>query len=242
MCVLLISRMKRNNIDIRHMQILYEDNHIIAVNKESGELIQGDKSGDEPLSEKVKKYIAEKYKKPGDVFLGIVHRIDRPVSGVVVFARTSKALRRLNELFRDKEISKKYLTIVKERPPAEKGMLTAFLKKNEKQNKSYIYATEVNGSKKASLTYNLLCRTDRYYLLEIDLISGRHHQIRCQLADAGCPVKGDLKYGYSRSNEDGGISLHSWKLSFIHPVKKEKIEIIAPLPAKDIWPIVAKSM
>lgn len=218
------------------MNILYEDNHIIALNKESSELIQGDSTGDETLSDRVKGYLAHKYNKPGDVFLGVVHRIDRPVSGVIVFARTSKALSRLSKMFREKDVSKKYLAVVRDRPPAEEGELFNYLKKNEKQNKSYAYDKQVKGSKEATLGYKLLSRTDRYYLLEVDLYTGRHHQIRCQLANAGCPVKGDLKYGFPRSNNDGSISLHAWKLSFVHPVKKHRIDLTAPLPGSDIWP------
>lgn len=217
------------------MNILYEDNHIIAVNKQCGELVQGDSTGDSTLSDKVKKYLAGKYNKPGDVFLGVVHRLDRPVSGLVLFARTSKALTRLNRMFREKEITKKYIAVVRDRPPAEEGKLKHWLKKNEKQNKSYAYDREVKGSKEALLSYKLASRTDRYYVIEVDLHTGRHHQIRCQLAAAGCPIKGDLKYGFPRSNNDGSISLHAWKLSFVHPVRKEKIEIVAPLPAGDIW-------
>ncbi|MCA1756017.1 MAG: RluA family pseudouridine synthase [Bacteroidales bacterium] len=221
------------------MEILYEDNHLIAVNKKVSELVQGDKTGDATLADRVKEYIRVKYKKPGEAFIGIVHRIDRPVSGVVLFARTSKALTRLNEMFREQQISKKYLAIVKERPPAEEGTLVNFLKKNEEQNRSYAYPEKVKGSREASLSYLLIGHSNRYYLLEIDLHSGRHHQIRCQLAHAGSPVKGDLKYGYSRSNEDGGISLHARSLSFVHPVTKEKILIKAPLPGNDIWPLFA---
>lgn len=217
------------------MNILYEDNHIIVVNKQCCELVQGDSTGDTTLSDKVKKYLADKYNKPGDVFLGVVHRLDRPVSGLVLFARTSKALTRLNRMFREKEITKKYIAVVRDRPPAEEGKLRHWLKKNEKQNKSYAYEREVKGSKEALLTYKLASRTDRYYVIEIDLHTGRHHQIRCQLAAAGCPIKGDLKYGFPRSNNDGSISLHAWKLSFVHPVKKGKMEIVAPLPSGDIW-------
>ena len=217
------------------MDILYEDNHIIAINKRCCELVQGDSTGDEALSDRVKKYLAVKYNKPGDVFLGVVHRLDRPVSGVIIFARTSKALARLNRMFQEKQLSKKYLAVVRNRPPSEEGSLRHYLKKNEKQNKSYAYDGQVKGSKEAHLSYKLISRTDRYYVLEVELHTGRHHQIRCQLAKAGCPVKGDLKYGYPRSNNDGSISLHAWKISFIHPVKKQEVEIIAPPPDKDIW-------
>lgn len=223
-------------------EILYEDNHIIAVYKKSSDLSQGDKTGDISLDTEVKKYIAEKYKKNGDVFLGVVHRLDRPVSGVILFGRTSKALERLNEMFRNKQIKKTYLAIVKEMPPHEEATIVHFLKKNEKQNKSYVYDTEVKGSKEASLTYRLKGRSEKYYLLEIELHSGRHHQIRAQLAKIGCPIKGDLKYGYPRSNEDGSISLFAYKLEFIHPVKKEPVTIIGHFPEGDIWPLFMNSV
>jgi 23S rRNA pseudouridine1911/1915/1917 synthase len=217
------------------LQVLYEDNHIIAINKRSSDLSQGDKTGDTSLETEVKKYIGEKYNKPGDVFLGVVHRLDRPVSGVILYARTSKALTRLNEMFRNTEVTKTYLAIVRERPPADEATIKHFLKKNEKQNKSYVYDNEVKGSKEASLTYRMVGRSERYYLLEIQLHSGRHHQIRAQMSKIGCPIKGDLKYGFSRSNEDGSISLMARKLEFVHPVKKEKIIITAPFPKGDIW-------
>jgi len=218
-----------------HPAVLYEDNHIIIVNKRSSDLVQGDSTGDESLDEMVKAYIREKYNKPGDVFLGVVHRLDRPVSGCVVYARTSKALSRLSELFRTREVKKLYWAVVSERPPAEEGVLSSYLKKNEKQNKSYVYETEVKGSKQAELSYRLLARSERFYLLEIDLQTGRHHQIRAQLAAAGCPVKGDLKYGSKRSNEGGGISLHARRVSFIHPVKKTEVTVEAPLPDDKTW-------
>ena len=223
-------------------EILYEDNHIIAVYKRSSDLVQGDKTGDISLDTEIKKYLAEKYKKPGDVFLGVVHRLDRPVSGVILFARTSKALERLNEMFRTKQVEKTYLAIVKERPPEDEATITHFLKKNEAQNKSYVYDTEIKGSKEASLTYRLKGRSDRYYLLEVELHSGRHHQIRAQLAKIGCPVKGDLKYGFPRSNEDGSISLLARKLEFLHPVGKEKISITAHVPEGDIWSVFMDSI
>lgn len=219
--------------------ILYEDNHIIIVNKRSSDLVQGDVTGDEPLDDKVRSYIKEKYNKPGDVFLGVVHRLDRPVSGCVVYARTSKALSRLSELFRTREVKKTYWAIVSERPPAEEGTLSNYLKKNEQQNKSYVYATEVKGSKLAELSYRVLARSEKYYLIEVDLQTGRHHQIRAQLAAAGCPVRGDLKYGSKRSNEGGGISLHSRRVSFVHPVKNEEISVVAPLPEDRIWKLFA---
>ena len=217
------------------IEILYEDNHLIAVNKKPSDLSQSDKTGDAALDSEVKKYLAEKYNKPGDVFLGVVHRLDRPVGGVMLFARTSKALERMNEIFRTREVRKTYVAIVSERPPDDEADLTHFLKKNEKQNKTYVYDNEVKGSKKATLSYKLEARSDRYYLLEIELHSGRHHQIRAQLAKIGCPVKGDLKYGYPRSNEDGSISLFARRLEFTHPVKKEKVIITARFSKGDIW-------
>ena len=217
------------------LEILYEDNHLIAVYKKPSDLSQSDKTGDAALDSETKKYLAVKYNKPGDVFLGVVHRLDRPVGGVMLFARTSKALERMNEVFRTREVKKIYLAVVRERPPEEEGVLTHFLKKNEKQNKTYVYDNEVKGSKKASLSYKLAGRSDRYFLLEIELHTGRHHQIRAQLAKIGCPVKGDLKYGYPRSNEDGSICLFARKLEFIHPVKKEKVSITAHFPHGDVW-------
>lgn len=224
------------------VEILYEDNHLIAVYKRSSDLAQGDKTGDVSLDTEVKKYLGEKYKKPGEVFLGVVHRLDRPVSGVLLYARTSKALERLNEIFRDKQVKKTYLAIVKERPPEEEATITHYLKKNETQNKSYVYDTEVKGSKMASLTYRLKGRSERFYMLEIELHTGRHHQIRAQLAKIGCPIKGDLKYGFSRSNEDGSISLFARKIEFIHPVKKEPVTILAHFPEGDIWPVFMDSV
>lgn len=215
--------------------VLYEDNHIIVVNKRSSDLVQGDSTGDEPLDDIVRAYIKEKYNKPGDVFLGVVHRLDRPVSWCVVYARTSKALSRLSELFRTRDVRKTYWAIVSERPPAEEGTISNYLKKNEPQNKSYVYDKEVKGSKLAELSYRVLSRSEKYYLIEVDLMTGRHHQIRAQLASAGCPIKGDLKYGSKRSNEGGGISLHSRRISFVHPVKNEEITVEAPLPDDRIW-------
>lgn len=223
-------------------EILYEDNHLIAVYKKSSDLVQGDKTGDVALDAEVKKYIGEKYKKPGDVYLGVVHRLDRPVSGVLLFARTSKALERMNEMFRTKQVKKTYFAIVKERPPQDEATLVHFLKKNEVQNKSYVYDTEVKGSKEASLTYRLKGRSERFYLLEIELHSGRHHQIRAQLARIGCPIKGDMKYGFPRSNEDGGISLFARKLEFMHPVKKELLTITGHCPEGDIWHVFIDSI
>ena len=219
--------------------VLYEDNHLIIVNKRASDLVQGDSTGDEPLDAAVKQYIREKYNKPGDVFLGVVHRLDRPVSGCVIYARTSKALTRLSELFRTRDVKKSYWAIVTECPPAEEGVLRNFLKKNEQQNKSYVYDKEVKGSKEATLSYRIIGRSSSFYLVEIDLQTGRHHQIRAQLAAAGCPVRGDLKYGSKRSNEGGGISLHARRISFIHPVKKEEINVEAPLPDDKVWRLFA---
>jgi 23S rRNA pseudouridine1911/1915/1917 synthase len=223
------------------MEVIYEDNHIIAVNKTCREIVQGDKTGDTPLSDMLKTWLKEKYSKPGNVFVGVTHRLDRPVSGVVIFAKTSKALSRLNDMFRDGSVKKTYWAIVKNRPPHDEGTLTNYLVRNEKQNKSYAYDTEKPGSKKAILNYKVIGRSDNYYLLEIDLKTGRHHQIRCQLAKMGCPIKGDLKYGFQRSNPDGGISLHSRNAKFVHPVSKEEINITAPVPNEPIWKAMEES-
>lgn len=220
---------------IENIQILYEDNHIIIVNKRVGDIVQGDKTGDIPLGEIVKNYIQKKYEKPGNVFLGVVHRIDRPTSGIVIFARTSKALERLNEMLREKKIEKTYWAIIKNNPPKESDTLIHFLRKNPKNNKSTTFNTETEGSKKAILHYKLLKKLDKYSLLEINLETGRHHQIRCQLAAIGCPIKGDLKYGFPRSNSDGGIHLHARKIEFTHPVKNEIISLTATLPEDVIW-------
>lgn len=217
------------------MQVVYEDNHIIIVNKESGEIVQGDKTGDIPLSDTVKAYIKEKYAKPGAVFLGVVHRLDRPVSGLVVFARTSKALSRLNDMFRNGEVHKTYWAIVQQRPEHEEGTLENWLVRNEKQNKSYAYQREVPNSKKAILKYRMIGQSERYYLLEVNLLTGRHHQIRCQLAAMGCPIKGDLKYGAKRSNPDGSISLLAHRVEFIHPVSKQHIVVESPIPEDNLW-------
>ena len=215
--------------------MLHEDNHIIIVNKRPGDIVQGDKTGDKPLSEVVKSYIKEKYNKPGNVYLGVVHRLDRPTSGIVLFSKTSKALPRLNKLFQDKDAKKTYWAVVKEKPPRESDELIHFMKRNSKQNKSYAHKNEVPDSKKAILDYKLIKKLDRYYVLEIDLRTGRHHQIRSQLSAIGCPIKGDLKYGFDRSNRDASIHLHSRELRFIHPVKKEEIHITAPPPKDPIW-------
>ena len=221
---------------------VYEDNHIIIVYKNSGEIVQGDKTGDEPLSETVKKYIKEKYQKPGNVFLGVVHRLDRPVSGLVTFAKTSKALTRLNKMFCDGEVHKTYWAITKDAPKESEGMLTDWLVRNEKQNKSYAYSHEVPNSKKAILEYKVIGHTDNYNLLEINLMTGRHHQIRCQLANMGCPIKGDLKYGAKRSNPDGSISLLSHHVELAHPVSKELISIDSPVPDDNLWKALAESV
>lgn len=217
------------------MTVVYEDNHIIVVNKSSSEIVQGDKTGDKPLVETVKEYIKQKYQKPGNVFLGVVHRLDRPVSGLVVFARTGKALARLNEMFRTKDVHKTYWAIVGNRPQLMEGELTHWLVRNEKQNKSYAYNQEKPNSKKAILTYKQIAQSERYFLLEVDLKTGRHHQIRCQLSKMGCPIKGDLKYGAPRSNPDGSICLHARKIQFIHPVSKKEISLEAPLPQGNLW-------
>jgi len=223
------------------MKVVYEDNHIIIVSKQSGEIVQGDKTGDIPLSEIVKDWIKDKYQKPGNVFLGVVHRLDRPVSGLVVFAKTSKALSRLCNMFRDGDVHKTYWAITKEPPAQEEGTLTHWLVRNEKQNKSYAYDHEVKDSKKAILKYKLIGRTENYYLLEVNLLTGRHHQIRCQLAKMGCPIKGDLKYGARRSNPDGSISLLSRKVEFVHPVSKLPISIEAPVPDENLWKDIAQT-
>ncbi len=217
------------------MTVVYEDNHIVVVNKTSSEIVQGDKTGDTPLSEMVKQYLKEKYNKPGNVFIGVTHRLDRPVSGLVVFAKTSKALPRLNEMFRNGEVKKTYWAIVKECPKGTEGELVHYLVRNEKQNKSYAYDKEVKNSKKAVLHYKLIGHSQNYYLLEVDLKTGRHHQIRCQLAKMGCPIKGDLKYGSPRSNPDGSICLHARTVQFVHPVSKEMIRLTAPVPEGNLW-------
>ena len=224
------------------MTVVYEDNHIIIVNKTASEIVQGDKTGDVPLSETVKQYLKEKYHKPGNVFIGVTHRLDRPVSGLVVFAKTSKALSRLNEMFKNSEMKKTYWAIVKQTPAETEGELVNYLVRNEKQNKSYAYDTEKPGSKKAILHYRLIARSDNYSLLEVDLKTGRHHQIRCQLAKMGCPIKGDLKYGFPRSNPDGSICLHARRVRFVHPVSKELIDVVAPVPSDNLWRSLTSSL
>lgn len=218
-----------------NLQVLHEDNHLIVVNKRVGDIVQGDKTGDKPLSEVVKEYIKEKYNKPGEVFLGVVHRLDRPTTGIVAFARTSKALSRMNELFSNRETQKTYWAVVKNKPEKSKDKLVHYLKRNEKNNTSKAHLKEVPDSKLASLEYQIIKELKNYTALEIELHTGRHHQIRAQLSAIGAPIKGDLKYGFDRSNPDGGIHLHARKLHFIHPVSKEEITIIAPTPDDVIW-------
>jgi len=221
--------------DKNNLQILHEDNHIIVVNKRVGDIVQGDKTGDKPLSDVVKEYIKDKYNKPGDVFLGVIHRLDRPTSGIVVFARTSKALTRMNEMFSNRETQKTYWAVVKNKPQERTAKLVHYLKRNEKNNTSKAHSKEVPDSKIASLDYTVFKELQNYVALEINLHTGRHHQIRAQLAAIGSPIKGDLKYGFDRSNPDGGIHLHARKLVFIHPVSKENIIITAPTPDETIW-------
>lgn len=222
------------------LEVLYEDNHIIAVNKRSSDIVQGDKTGDIPLSEFVKQYIKEKYNKPGDVFIGTVHRIDRPVSGVVLFAKTSKALARLNQLFQTKDIQKTYWAIVKNKPQKEKGNLVHYLKKNEARNTSHAFDKETTGALRSELNYEIIASSDTYFLLEVHPLTGRHHQIRVQLAAIGSPIKGDLKYGFDRSNKDASIHLHARKIAFVHPVKKEPVVITAPVPDEQLWKVFAE--
>lgn len=217
------------------MTVLYEDNHIIIINKVAGEIVQGDKTGDKSLCDTMKQYIKEKYAKPGNVFIGLPHRLDRPVSGIVVFAKTSKALERLNNMFRDGNVKKIYWAITKGKPLPAEGEISSWILRNEKMNKSFSYKKEVNGSKHALLYYRHIASSQNYNLIEVELKTGRHHQIRCQLASIGCPIKGDLKYGAQRSNPDGSISLHARYIEFIHPVSKELISVTAPIPADKLW-------
>ena len=217
------------------MKVIYEDNHIIVVNKASGEIVQGDKTGDESLCDTLKQYLKEKYNKPGNVFVGLPHRLDRPVSGVVIFAKTSKALERLNNMFRVGEVRKIYWAITKNKPLVAEGELSHWILRNEKMNKSFAYRKEVDGSKHALLNYRTLASSDNYTLIEVELKTGRHHQIRCQLSAMGCPIKGDLKYGAKRSNPDGSISLHARYVEFVHPVSKQPIKITAPVPKDRLW-------
>lgn len=223
-----------------NLQIIHEDNHLIVVNKRVGDIVQGDKTGDKPLPDIIKEYLKEKHNKPGEVFLGVVHRLDRPTTGIVVFAKTSKALTRMNELFSSRETQKTYWAVVKNKPPKEQDVLVHFIKRNSKNNTSKAHLKEVPESKKASLDYTIIAALTNYYALEIELHTGRHHQIRAQLQAIGCPIKGDLKYGFDRSNTDGGIHLHARKLLFTHPVSKEKLELIAPTPDDVIWKSINK--
>lgn len=217
------------------MTVLYEDNHIIIINKRAGEIVQGDKTGDESLCDTLKQYLKEKYNKPGNVFVGLPHRLDRPVSGIVVFAKTSKALERLNEMFRTSAVKKIYWAITRGMPQEQECELTHWILRNEKMNKSFAYPKEVKGSKHAILKYKVISNGDNYNLLEVELKTGRHHQIRCQLSAIGCPIKGDLKYGAKRSNPDGSISLHARRIEFIHPVSKQAISVTAPVPNDKLW-------
>ncbi len=222
-------------------RVLYEDNHLIIINKSSSEIVQGDKTGDVPLSDLVKQYIRIKYNKPGNAFLGVAHRLDRPVSGVVIFARTSKGLTRVNEMLRNHELEKRYWAVVRNRPPESSGTLEHYLKKNEKQNKSYVVDEGVEGAKKAVMTYQIKGSGDHYHLLELQLHTGRHHQIRAQLAAIGCPIRGDLKYGYPRSNSNGSIHLHAHEVAFSHPISKEIVRVTAPTPSGDsLWEFFEK--
>lgn len=228
----------KSHSTLSNLEVIYEDNHIIAINKRAGDIVQGDHTGDEPLSEIVKKYIAKKYNKPGAVFLGVVHRLDRPTTGVIIFARTSKALTRLNKAFAEKKTNKTYWAMINGPLTKKEDTLTHYLVRNTKQNKSYAHINEVPNSKKASLDYKLLKKLDNFSLIEIDLHTGRHHQIRAQLSKIGCTIKGDLKYGAKRSNPNGGIHLHAKKLIVTHPIKKEPLIITAPLPEDSLWNIV----
>lgn len=223
------------------IEVLYEDNHIIAINKKCGELVQGDNTGDEPLNEQVKKFLKNKYNKPGNVYLGVTHRLDRPTSGVLLFAKTSKVLPRINKMLSEKgHIKKTYWAVVDKLPASTSGTLNHFLIRNSKQNKSYAYDTKREGAKAASLSYNHIASSDNYFLLEIELHTGRHHQIRAQLAKIGCHIKGDLKYGFPRANHNAGIHLHARKIEFTHPVKKEPVSITAPPPADPVWDVLAE--
>ncbi len=232
--------MKRNNTDPGALDVIYEDNHLLALNKKSGQIVQGDKTGDVSLFTLAKAYIKEKYQKPGRVFLGVVHRLDRPVSGLLLYARTSKSVTRLNEMFRENRPEKVYWAIVQNKPPADEGTLENFLKKDPGKNKSFVCHKDTPGARHASMTYRMAGASQRYCLLEVRLHTGRHHQIRVQLAHVGCPVKGDLKYGYPRSNKDGSISLHARKMCFIHPVRKTEIKLVAPVPDDPLWLVMER--
>lgn len=230
-----IPALKNSPVPFDEKQIVFEDNHLIAVNKKSGQIVQGDKTGDIPLSDLVKDFLKIKYQKPGNVFCGVIHRLDRPVTGLVLFAKTSKGLSRMNTLFRDRKTEKIYLAVVKNKPPQEKGTLLHYLKKNEKQNKSYAFDKPVEGALECKLDYTLLASSTTFHLLQVNPLSGRHHQIRAQLSAMGCPIRGDLKYGFDRSNPDGSIHLHAWKLNFNHPVSDSVLNLVAPPPDEKIW-------
>jgi 23S rRNA pseudouridine1911/1915/1917 synthase len=217
------------------LQIIYDDNHLLIVNKKPSQIVQGDKTGDTPLSDLIKAYLKEKYSKAGNVYLGLIHRLDRPTSGLVVFAKTSKAAARLSKLFQNHDLTKKYWAIVKNPPPQPQGILVDYLKKNEQKNKSFVVTSDSKGAKKAELKYNYIGKSERYHLLEIELLTGRHHQIRCQLAHIGCSIKGDVKYGFDRANKDWSIHLHAREINFIHPVKKEAMQFIAKPPDDPVW-------
>jgi 23S rRNA pseudouridine1911/1915/1917 synthase len=225
----------KGNSNLLPPEVLYEDNHLIAVNKRASDIVQTDKTLDTPMTDAIKEYLKKAYDKPGNVFLGVIHRLDRPVSGVVLFAKTSKALERMNLMFKNREIIKKYWAIVKNPPPTEQGHLIQYIKKNERQNKSYIYPNQIEGSLMAELKYNLIGKSDNYFLMEVELLTGRHHQIRAQLSSIGCPIKGDMKYGFPRPNIDISVSLHSRRLEFDHPVRDEHIVILANPPRDPVW-------
>lgn len=222
-------------------RILFEDNHLIAINKKSSEIVQGDRTGDSTMPDAIKAYLKDKYNKPGNVFCGVIHRLDRPTSGVILFARTSKGLERMNKQFRDQQTSKTYWAILENKPPHEEGRLINYVKKNEKQNKSYVTSKDTKGSKEAILNYRLISSSERYHLVEVELETGRHHQIRTQFAKIGCSIKGDLKYGAKRSNGDGSICLHSRQLKFKHPISKEEICLVAPIPQNTYWDLFKTS-
>lgn len=224
------------------MEIIYEDNHLIIVNKSCGEIVQGDRTGDKPLVEMVKDYLKMKYGKPGNVFCGVIHRLDRPVMGLVVFAKTSKALSRMNRLFQEREVRKIYWAITRNKPVEKEGTLTNYIYSVEKNNKSYISSSPENGALKAVLDYRVISESDNYHLIEVELHTGRKHQIRVQLSSIGCPIKGDLKYGYQRSNPDGGISLQSHQIVFVHPVSGELIDVTAPVPKENLWEVLANNV
>ncbi len=232
---MLLSTSKNSPPGFDASQVVFEDNHLIAINKKSGQIVQGDKTGDVPLSELLKIFLKEKYQKPGNVFCGVIHRLDRPVTGLVLFAKTSKGLSRMNDLFRDRKTEKIYLAVVKNKPPQTQGTLIHFLKKNEKQNKSYAFQKAMEGALECRLDYQLLGSSDNFHVLQVNPHTGRHHQIRVQLASMGCPIKGDLKYGYDRSNPDGSIHLHAWKLNFQHPVSDNVLNLLATPPDEKIW-------